>query len=91
MIGFILIKNYEKSDHKHKEEIVNLYIGNIAFINNWNFKDLRRFSYNSHIVLRTSILRIVMGRVSQPPPLLADDDTPPSPSVFCNFQNVRGK
>lgn len=36
---FILIKNYEKSDHKHKEEIVNLYIGNIAFINNWNLVD----------------------------------------------------
>ena len=36
---FILIKSYEKSDHKHKEEIVNLYIGNIAFINNWNLVD----------------------------------------------------
>jgi 3-methyladenine DNA glycosylase AlkD len=36
---FILIKRYEKSDHKYKEEIVNLYLENIAFINNWNLVD----------------------------------------------------
>ena len=36
---FILIKRYEKSDHKHKEEIVSLYVEKIEFINNWNLVD----------------------------------------------------
>ena len=36
---FILIKHYEKSDDKHKEEIVNLYVEKIEFINNWNLVD----------------------------------------------------
>ena len=36
---FIIIKSYEKADQNHKEKIVNLYLDNTSYINNWDLVD----------------------------------------------------
>jgi 3-methyladenine DNA glycosylase AlkD len=37
---FILIDNYEKADETEKEKIVNFYLKNTKYINNWDLVDL---------------------------------------------------